>query len=280
MNKRMKYAAVLLFMLLCVVMPLFGITPKKLSVEQPSGQQIISKEKSETDAYWNKAEKEVYKSVHRLKVQNKQELSAGQNLRKLMRGDSARKEIALTFDDGPHPKFTPQILEILKRNNVKATFFLVGALAEKNPALVKMEIANGHSIGNHTYHHVNLTKIPPQYVATEIQACGDVLKSLGVKNPHLFRPPGGDYDLNVATIANNLGYTIVLWTDDPGDYLSPGESTIKSRTLSKAKNGGIILIHDGVQQTVNVLPDIIKTLKSRGYKFVTIDDWLNNNGKP
>jgi len=275
MKKHLKYIAALLIIICICAIALMSSAAKES--KQQSGAQILSREKSETDVYWNKAEKEVYKSVSKLKKQNRQEISAKQNLRKLMHGNPSEKEIAITFDDGPHPKFTPQILDILQRNNVKATFFLVGELAEKNPDLVKKEIAGGHSIGNHTYHHVNLTKIPSQYIATEIQACGDVLKSIGVKNPRLFRPPGGDYDLNVATIANSLGYTIILWTDDPGDYLSPGERIIESRTLSKAKNGGIILIHDGVQQTVNILPGLIKSLKKRGYRFVTIDDWIKNN---
>ena len=275
MKKHLKYIAALLIIICICAIALMSSAAKESKPQ--SGAQILSREKSETDVYWNKAEKEVYKSVSKLKKQNRQEISAKQNLRKLMHGNPSEKEIAITFDDGPHPKFTPQILDILQRNNVKATFFLVGELAEKNPDLVKKEIAGGHSIGNHTYHHVNLTKIPSQYIATEIQACGDVLKSIGVKNPRLFRPPGGDYDLNVATIANSLGYTIILWTDDPGDYLSPGERIIESRTLSKAKNGGIILIHDGVQQTVNILPGLIKSLKKRGYRFVTIDDWIKNN---
>ena len=92
--------------------------------------------------------------------------------------------------------------------------------------------------------------------------------------PHLFRPPGGDYDKDVAEVSEALGYTIVLWTDDPGDYASPGDQVISKRLLARVSNSGIILIHDGIRQTLDVLPRIITYLKKRGFEFVTIDQML------
>jgi len=229
---------------------------------------------TETDKYWKQAEAEVYKSALEILDQHRAELARGIRHHKLMHGDPRGKQVAITFDDGPHPDFTPKLLAILKQFNAKATFFVVGEMAEKNPALIKSEVAGGHNVGNHTYHHVNLTKIPNEYVATEIKACGDVIKSITGKAPHLFRPPGGDYNERVAEVAEALGYIIALWTDDPGDYASPGKRLIESRVLDNITGGSIVLIHDGVQQTVDVLPPILEHLERKGYECVTIDQMM------
>lgn len=231
---------------------------------------------AKTDKNWIIAQKEVYKQVSELNAQHASELQRNVQNCKLMRGDPRKKQIAITFDDGPHPQYTPQILAILKKYNAKATFFLVGEKALQYPNLVKSELAAGMIVGNHTYHHVNLTRIPEMYVAAEIQACSDVLKRITGKRPYLFRPPGGDYNDNVAQVAKSMKNTIVLWTDDPGDYASPGEKVIENRLLDKADNGGIILIHDGIQQTINALPHILQTLHDKGYQFVTIDKMMKN----
>lgn len=236
----------------------------------------LQKNNEQVDKYWQNAKMEVDKSVPELFAQHQVELGKNIQFNKLIHGDPSRTEIAVTFDDGPHPSYTPKLLSILKQYNAKATFFLVGEMAERHPELVKAEIAAGHAIGNHTYHHVNLTKIPPEDVAVEIQSCGDVLKSITGKQPHLFRPPGGDYDRQVAQLANSLGYTMVLWTDDPGDYASPGAEVIEARLDRRINNGGIILIHDGIQQTIDELPAILKYLNNKGYKLVTIDEMIRD----
>lgn len=229
---------------------------------------------SDTDLWWLSAKDNVYRHVNDLIEQDKSEIERNAHHSKFMNGNINRKWVAITFDDGPHPKYTPKILSILKRNNVKATFFVVGMMAENFPDLIRDEIAAGHSVGNHTYHHVNLKKIPPIYVAAELKACGEVLKAIDGKAPHLFRPPGGDYDDVIAATAEKLGYTTVLWTDDPGDYASPGSKVIDMRTIQHISNGGIILIHDGVQQTISILPGLIKQLKAKGFELVTIDDMM------
>lgn len=227
-----------------------------------------------SDPVWAKAKREVDKSVVKTLSDSQGYLKRTVPKHKLRRGDTAVKEVALTFDDGPHPKYTPQLLNILARYRVKATFFLVGEMARKYPGLVRAEIAAGHSVGNHTYHHVNLTKVPTEDVAVEIRACSDVIKDITGKAPILFRPPGGDYDTGVSEVADAMGYTTILWTDDPGDYASPGDKVIETRLLDRISNGGIILIHDGIQQTIDVLPQIIQHLESHAYKFVTIDEML------
>jgi polysaccharide deacetylase family sporulation protein PdaB len=226
------------------------------------------------DRYWEDAKEEVYKSVPELMAQQRAELKRGARRNILWRGPQRKKQVALTFDDGPHPTYTKEILDILARYKVKATFFLVGEMAERYPELVRAEVAGGHTIANHTYHHVNLTKIPAGYIATEIRACDNVLTSIAHEPVHLFRPPGGDYNDTVAKVCETLGHTMVLWTDSPRDYLRPDVDIIKRRVLSKISAGGIILMHDGVQQTVDALPYILKALKSKGYQIVTVDEML------
>jgi len=226
------------------------------------------------DRYWRKAKQEVDKSVLEIMAQDRAELQRGIRHHKFFQGSPRRKWLALTIDDGPHPDYTPHLLAILKKYNVKATFFLVGEMAERYPELVKAELLDGHEIGNHTYDHVNLTKVPTEEVATEIEACGDVLQTITKQRPHLFRPPGGDYNNNVAEAAEALGYTMVLWTDNAGDWLSPGRAMTEQKVLQRASNGGVILMHDGYQQTVDVLPQLLTILKREGYEFVTIDQMM------
>lgn len=229
---------------------------------------------SERDKYWLNAKHEVYKSTLELIAQDQTELLRGLRMNKVLRGDPRRREIALTIDDGPHPVYTQRLLQILKQNNVHATFFVVGERAEQYPELIRAEVAGGHEIGNHTYDHVSLIKIPPEYIDTEIKACGDVLTQITGRPPHLFRPPGGEYNRAVAEASEALGYKMILYSDDPGDYADPGTQVIETRTLDTISNGGIILLHDGSAQTLLILPQIIQRLKARGFQFVTVDALL------
>lgn len=233
---------------------------------------------AERDKYWLNAKHEVYRSTLELIAQDQTELLRGLTMDKVLRGSPNRREIALTIDDGPHPTYTPKLLQILKQNSVPATFFVVGERAEQYPDLIRAEVAGGHEIGNHTYDHVSLVKIPPEYVDTEIKACSDVLIQITGHPPHLFRPPGGEYNRSVAESAEALGCKMILHSDDPGDYANPGTQVIETRTLDTISNGGIILLHDGSAQTLLVLPKIIQRLKARGFRFVTVDQLLRPSG--
>lgn len=233
---------------------------------------------AERDKYWLNAKHEVYRSTLELVAQDQTELLRGLRMDKVLRGDPNRPEIALTIDDGPHPVYTQKLLQILKASNVHATFFVVGERAEEYPDLIKAEVAGGHEIGNHTYDHVSLVKIPPEYIDTEIKACGDVLTQITGHPPRLFRPPGGEYNRAVAEAAEALGYKMILYSDDPGDYADPGTGVIENRTLDTISDGGIILLHDGSAQTLLILPQIIQRLKARGFRFVTVDELLRPGG--
>jgi peptidoglycan/xylan/chitin deacetylase (PgdA/CDA1 family) len=115
-------------------------------------------------------------------------------------------------------------------------------------------------------------------VPVEIKACGEVLRAIVGRAPRWFRPPGGEYDPQVAAASRALGYTMVLWTDDPGACArAPGARTILTRTLSDVSNGGIILPHDGIQQTIDVLPQIIETLGRHGFRIVTVDERVSGS---
>ncbi|MEA4880023.1 MAG: polysaccharide deacetylase family protein [Synergistaceae bacterium] len=192
----------------------------------------------------------------------------------LRQGDPSRKWIALTFDDGPHPGTTPQLLSILKKYNAKATFFLVGMMAEAHPDLVLEESRAGHLIANHTYHHVNLLKIPEKYIGVELETCSLILEDITGKKPRFFRPPGGNYSPAVRKIAGGLGYTTVLWTNNPGDWAGAGNRSVEAKLMRRLSRGGIILLHDGVQGTLEILPKILSSLKRQGYSFVTVDEYL------
>ncbi len=111
-------------------------------------------------------------------------------------------------------------------------------------------------------------------MTTEIKACGQAVRAITGKAPHLFRPPGGNYDHLVAMTADMLGYTMVLWTDDPGDFKTSDIAVVRRRLLAPAANGGVLLVHDGIEQTLQVLPAVITTLRKRGSTFVTIDEML------
>lgn len=231
------------------------------------------------DPYWRQAVIEAYKRPADLLAQDAQERRQGRCYRKLFRGNPAIRTVALTFDDGPHPRFTPQLLALLARYHIKATFFVVGTQAERYPALVRAEAAAGHVIGNHTYHHKNLTRLSATQVMTEWLACNNVVHAATGTQPTLCRPPGGDYTDTVIGAAMACNLTTVLWTDDPSDYARPGTITIARRTLDTVDNGAIILLHDGVQQTLDALPHIIDNLQRRGFGFETVDEMLAASAK-
>ena len=197
----------------------------------------------------------------------------------ILHGNRAKKQLALTFDDGPNSKVTPQLLAVLKWYHVKATFFLVGARVDANPELVKAEYAEGHCLGNHTYHHDRLTKIGPSEYRAEIRDCAQAIERATGQPPRFFRPPGGRCDAQVTHTAEQLGCQTVLWTVNPGDFRHPGSARIENDVIGGARNGAIILLHDGVQETVDALPNIIETLRGRGFRFVTLDEMIADQTK-
>ncbi|HEY9596753.1 MAG TPA: polysaccharide deacetylase family protein [Cyanophyceae cyanobacterium] len=188
----------------------------------------------------------------------------------------SEKVIALTFDDGPWPRNTLQILDILKQHNIKATFFWVGQCLKAYPQIAKQVVEEEHVIGNHTwhhsYHHFNKTA-----AAKEIEDTAELIyKTTGVRTA-LFRPPGGVMTNGVVDYAKQKNYGIIMWSDDPMDYRHVSPQQLVNNVVRKAKPGGIVLMHDGGgnrHATVQALPQIIAKLQEQGYRFVTVPELL------
>jgi peptidoglycan-N-acetylglucosamine deacetylase len=186
--------------------------------------------------------------------------------------------VALTFDDGPHPAFTHEILQILGQEGAKATFFVVGKQVKLYPELLKEIAASGNEIGNHTYNHLNLTTLAPSQVDAEIRMNEQIIKQVTGLNPRYFRPPGGHYDSQVVDIAKDNGEDMALWSVASRDTDRPPADYICRRVLNNVQNKGIILLHSGVEQTIEALPVLIKELKKRGYRLVTLSELDDSGG--
>lgn len=198
-------------------------------------------------------------------------------------GPKEEKVIALTFDDGPHPTYTNQILDILKEYDVKATFFVLGKFAEAYPDIIIRQWQEGHEIGNHTYSHVDAKRVSKKVLYNEYKKTQEIIENLINHQPRLFRPPYGSFDSQALDIVEMHDSIIVLWSahQDSKDWSNPDVEEIVNTTLSNIRNGDIILFHDYVyydeSSTVEALKEIIPELKSRGYRFVTISELLNLN---
>lgn len=188
----------------------------------------------------------------------------------LYHGDPGSPSMALTFDDAPHPLFTPLLLDLLRRLGLKATFFVIGRNAEAYPYFVRDLLTEGHELGNHTYHHVRLPGLPEEAIRQELLLCNQVLERLAGAPPRFFRPPGGRYDRSVLRIARELGLTTVFWTDDPGDYAGLPPAVLEGRLEAHLRPGGIVLLHDNVVATLEVLPPFAVRAKKRGIALVPV----------
>ncbi|HET6295455.1 MAG TPA: polysaccharide deacetylase family protein [Kribbella sp.] len=180
------------------------------------------------------------------------------------------KYVLLTFDDGPDPKYTPQILDILEAYDAKATFFEVGREIGRHPELTLRIHQLGHSVQNHTWTHADLRGLSWMTFKDQIQSTDEAIRAQTGYTPRCLRPPYGSVDAVVTKRATSLGKELVLWKIDSRDWTRPGTTEIVRRALTGVQNGSTILFHDGGgnrSQTVAALPLILKTLKSKGYTF-------------
>ncbi|GIP33019.1 polysaccharide deacetylase family protein [Paenibacillus sp. J2TS4] len=198
-----------------------------------------------------------------------------------LQGSSRGKKIALTFDDGPDQRFTPQILEILKKNNVKATFFLLGYRAEANPNVVKRIAKEGHAIGNHSYNHPNFPNLPLTVFEQQMTRTQKILNRLIGYEPKLIRPPYGAINEEQLQWAIQNQFMIVNWNVDSLDWKGLSAKQVSANILNHAHSGAIILQHSAggngsnLTGTVEALQGIIEKLKADGYQFVTVPEMLN-----
>lgn len=204
----------------------------------------------------------------------------------ITRHGGVNKKVALTFDDGPDPRYTPQILDALREAGVTATFFVVGINGELNPRLLRRELAEGHEIGNHTFSHPNISTITPTQFMLELSATQHLLASAVSRHSLLFRPPYA-VDAEPETIdqvkplefAAQKGYLVVGMQIDPDDWERPGVDQIVKRTVAQAERGegNVILLHDSGgnrSQTVLAIPKIVEALRARGFQFVSVSELL------
>ena len=198
----------------------------------------------------------------------------------LSRGNPNERAVALTFDDGPHPRTCTAILDVLHQEKVHATFFPVGFRLQENRALLDRMVAEGHEVGNHTWDHQRLNAISPEKARLEVRSVQNfVYLHTGIL-PRLVRPPGGSYDARVLEIIRDEGCAVGLWTANAGDWKKMSANEIVDKVLAQIHPGSIVLMHDEFMQTPQALPRIIRALRARGYHFVTASELLGEPPPP
>ena len=198
-------------------------------------------------------------------------------LKSLCKGATKERVMTLTFDDGPDEEMTPKVLDVLKRYNVKATFFLIGAKVDKNPEIARRIVAEGHIVANHTYSHSGLFPLSSgETVMQELQRCNDSIKSAVGRSPMLFRPPFGVTNPIIGRAVNAVGLRTIGWSIRSLDTVK-GESrdAIRRKVVAKLHPGAIILLHDRCEDADKLLESIIVSAREQGYDFVGLDKMLN-----
>jgi peptidoglycan/xylan/chitin deacetylase (PgdA/CDA1 family) len=203
--------------------------------------------------------------------------------RAFCRGDRASKQIALTFDDGPNDPHTCNLLDVLSRHNVQATFFLIGRYVRQRPDIVGEIAKRGYVIGNHTFTHPLLTFRSPADIRTEITQCRDAIRDAVGEHSHLFRPPWGARRPAVFRIARQLGLQPVMWNITGYDWKAPSAEFIEQKISPKIHGGDVILLHDGGHAafgtdrsaTVAAVDRLLTRYLAEGYKFLTIPKMMD-----
>ncbi len=185
--------------------------------------------------------------------------------------EGQEKKIALTFDDGPHPFYTEQLLDGLKERGVKATFFVTGSHAELHPDIIKRISEEGHLIGNHTYSHMQYSESNCQDYKDELLKTNEIITGITGEDVIYVRPPYGSWDKKLEAELNMFP---VLWTVDPLDWCSTNVACITNNVVKKVEENDIILMHDYYESTVTAALQIIDELIADGYTFVTVEEIL------
>ncbi|MDP4104208.1 MAG: polysaccharide deacetylase family protein [Bacillota bacterium] len=192
---------------------------------------------------------------------------------------SSKKVIALTFDDGPHPKFTPQVLTLLKQYDAHATFFQIGYRMQQYPQIVQLVIQAGHELGNHSMTHQYENKTGASIMCMDVEKAEGIIQKYQPNHIKLYRPPGGYIDNALLKELKRLDYKIILWSyhQDTKDWSMPGAEVIANQIIQHARSGDIVLLHDGGGnrgQTIQALKSILPALKQQGYQFVSVSELL------
>jgi peptidoglycan/xylan/chitin deacetylase (PgdA/CDA1 family) len=202
-------------------------------------------------------------------------------------GPTDRRVVALTFDDGPNFEGSTELLDILDKYGVKATFFVIGREADQNPDVIYRMSDYGHEVGNHTYSHARLGDLSKSDIEEGVKKTNLLISEITGEKPKCFRPPGGTTSAALSYDIEQMGMSVVCWTINAEDYTEYNENfeieenyqkiadELKEKVLSEAKPGAIILLHNGSKQTLLALPGIIEGLRGFGYGFVTVSELLS-----
>lgn len=186
-----------------------------------------------------------------------------------------RPLVALTFDDGPHPELTPKLLDILRDNGVRATFYVIGRNVQTYPDIAKRIVSEGHEIANHSWSHPALTSVGAARLEKEIASTSDIIERVTGRRPASMRPPYGAINERVRnTILRKHGLDVIIWSCDPLDWKRPGADVVRRRLVEGAAPGGILLAHDIHPGTIEAVPGTIRDLKAKGYGFATVGELL------
>jgi peptidoglycan/xylan/chitin deacetylase (PgdA/CDA1 family) len=190
--------------------------------------------------------------------------------------------VALTFDDGPSP-YTPKLVKALRRVDAPATFFPVGTSIERYPRYLRLVRRSGFTIGDHTMTHPQLGELSGPKQIGEIDGQARLLRAARIPYPRLFRPPYGSFDSDTRGLLQERRMLMVLWSVNPEDYYRPGAKRIAKRVLEAVRPGSIVLMHDGGgdrSETVRAVPRIVRKLRARGYRLVTVPRLLRDDPPP
>ena len=183
---------------------------------------------------------------------------------------SADREIALTFDDGPHPTITPKVLDELRARNTKATFFVLGNRVKRYPWILQRIVAEGHEVGNHTWSHRFLANLSAESIEHEISETQNLIRQTTGVECSLFRPPAGILSAVAEKIIQKHNLSVILWSVDPGDWRARNTDRIYQSVIRHVQSGSIVVCHDIYPSTLRALPRILETLSEKGYRFSTV----------
>lgn len=188
---------------------------------------------------------------------------------------TSRPVVALTFDDGPHPELTPKLLDLLRAEGVRATFYVIGRNVDSYPDIARRIVAEGHEIANHSWSHPALTSLGAAKLNQELRSTSDIIERTTGRRPTNMRPPYGAINERVRqTILRDHGLDVVMWSVDPLDWKRPGAGVVARRLVEGAAPGGILLAHDIHPGTIEAMPETIAGLKAKGLGFVTVSQLL------
>ncbi|MDO4454398.1 MAG: polysaccharide deacetylase family protein [Eubacteriales bacterium] len=209
--------------------------------------------------------------IHAIGMRENREWEAVSQKAESRKEEEIKPKIALTFDDGPHPVYTPLLLEGLRERGVKASFFLIGKNIEGNEEIVKQMAKQGNIVGNHTYNHVKVKALSPEQACEEMKKTSDLVEKITGETTCYIRPPFGEWDEKLDC---GMDMISVMWTIDPLDWTTKNVSQVVNKVVTEAGENDIILLHDCYASSVEAAFQIIDQLQAEGFEFVTVEELI------